>query len=75
MVNTTYKSSKNMINKLQSFGGKTKLKLYQNISIYYNEMSCRKQSGTFQIAEDPFSKGVESISKIIHEVLLLTKFL
>ena len=38
MVNTTYNSSKDMINKLQELKGKTKLKLYKNISNYYTEM-------------------------------------
>ena len=38
MVNTTYNSTKEMINKLQRLKGKTKLKFYKNISNYYKEM-------------------------------------
>ena len=38
MVNTTYKSTKDMINNLQQLKGKTKLKFYKKISNYYNEM-------------------------------------
>ena len=38
-------------------------------------MKYRRQSGTFQFEEDPFSKNVQDISKIYHEVLLLLKFL
>ena len=34
MVNTKYKTTKDMINKLQSLRGKTKLKFYKNISNY-----------------------------------------
>ena len=34
-----------------------------------------RQSKTFQFEDDPFSKNLEGISKIYHEVLLLMKFL
>ena len=36
MVNTTYNSTEDMINKLQELKGKTKLKFYKNISNYYD---------------------------------------
>ena len=75
MVNTTYNSTHDMIKKLQQLKVKTKLKFYQNISKFYDEMNIRKQSGTFQFEEGPFSKNVESIDKIHHEVMLLMKFL
>ena len=71
MVNTTYNSSEDMINKLQSLKGKTKLKFYKNISNYYIEM----KNKNFQSQQDPFSKNAQGISKIYHEVLLLMKFL
>ena len=72
MVNTLYDSSEDMINKLQSLKGKTKLKFYKNISIYYIEM----KNKNFQTHhEDPFSKNAPGICKIYHEVLLLMKFL
>ena len=48
MVNTTYISSEDMINKLQQLSGKTKSKIYKNESNYYDERKNRKQSGTFQ---------------------------
>ena len=38
-------------------------------------MNTRRQSGTFQFEEDPFTKNEESFSEIFHEVLLLKKFL
>ena len=38
MVNTTYNSTEDMINKLQQLKGKTKVKFYLNISNYYTEM-------------------------------------
>ena len=75
MVNTTYNSSEDMISKLQLLKGRTKLKFYQNISNYYNEMIIRRRSGIFQSEEDSFSKGVQGISKIYHEVMLSMKFL
>ena len=71
MVNTTYKSSKDMINKLQSLKGKIKLKFYKNIGNYYIEMK-NKNFQTNQ--QDPFSRNAQGISKIYHEVLLLMKF-
>ena len=37
-------------------------------------MNIRRQSGTFQFEEDPFSKDARGISKIYHEVFLLLKF-
>ena len=72
MVNTTYNSTEDMINKLQSLKGKTKLKFYKNISNYYIEM----KNKNFQTNnQDPFAKNAQGISKIYHEVLLLMKFL
>ena len=47
MVNTTYNSTEDMIKKLQSLKGKTKLKFYKNPSIYY-EMNIRN----FKFEED-----------------------
>ena len=70
MLNTNYNTSDDMIEKLQQIKGKTKLKLYKNVSNYYIEMK------NFQTHhEDPFSRNAQGISKVYHEVLLLTKFL
>ena len=64
MVNTTHNSSEDMINKLQSLKGKTKLKFYKNISNYYFEM----KNKNFQTHhEDLFAKIAQGISKIYHE--------
>ena len=72
MVNTTYNSTEDLINNLQELKGRTKLKFYKNISNYYVEMKNRN----FQTQDqDPFSKNVQGISKIYHEILLLMKFL
>ena len=72
MVNTTYKSSEDMINKLQELKGKTKLKFYKNINNYYIEMKHKN----FQTNNhDPFAKNAQGISKFYHEVILLMKFL
>ena len=71
MVNTTYNSTEDMINKLHSLKGKTKLKFYKNISNHYLEM----KNENFQTQQDTFAKNARGISKIFHEVLLLMKFL
>ena len=72
MVNTTYNSTKDMIGKLQLLKGKTKLKFYKNISNYHIQM----KNKNFQTNnQDPFAKNAQGISRIYHEVLLLTKFL
>ena len=71
MVNTTYNSTEDMINKLQSLKGKMKLKFRKNMTDYYIEM----KNKNFQTQQDPFSKNAQGISKIYHEVLLLIKFL
>ena len=68
MVNTTYNSTEDMINKLQELKSETKLKCYQNISNCYDNMNIKMD-------EDPFAKNARGISKIYHEVLLLMKFL
>ena len=72
MVNTNYNTTEDMINKLQSLKGKTKLKFYKNISTYYIEMKNKNFETNNQ---DPFAKNALGISKIYHEVLLLKKFL
>ena len=71
MVNTTYTSTEDMINKLQELKGAIKLKFYKNISNYYIEM----KNINFQTQEYHFAKNAHGISKIYHEVLLLMKFL
>ena len=72
MVNTEYKPTEDMINKLRSLKGETKLKFYKNISNYYTE----KKNKNFQTQDqDPFSKNAQGVSKIYHDVLLLMKFL
>ena len=71
MVNTTYISTEDIIDKLQQLKGKTKSKFYKYTSNYYDEMKHKN----FQTQEDLFSKNSQGISKIYHEVLLLKKFL
>ena len=71
MVNTTYNSTEDMINKLHLLKGKRKLKFYKNIINYFTEM----KNKNFQTQEDPFSKNAQGISKIYHDVLLLLKLI
>ena len=63
-----------MIDKLQILKGKSKLKVYQIISIYYNEMTYRRRSNTLQFEGVPFANRAEGISKICHGVLSIMKF-
>ena len=58
MVNTTYNSTEDMIDKLQSLKGKTKLKFYKNISNYYDNMNIR-------FDEDHFAKTLKVSVKFI----------
>ena len=41
MVNTTYNSTGDMVNKLQQLKGKTKLNFFKNINNYYTEMQIK----------------------------------
>ena len=68
MINTTYNSTEDMINKKQQLKVKTKLKFYKNLSNYYVIMK-------FRVDEDHFLKNAPGISKIYHKVLLLMNFL
>ena len=58
MVNTTYNSTKNKIDKLQQLKGEIKLKFYKNISKYYDNMEIR-------IYEDVLLKTLKVIAKFI----------
>ena len=68
LVITTYKSTEDVINKLQPLKGTTKSKFYKNISNYYDIMNIK-------FDEDPFAKNAQGISKIYQKVLLLMKLL
>ena len=58
--------------KLQQLKSKTKLKFYENISNFFDEMNTNRQNGNCQFEEDLFPENVEDIIKIYHKVLLLT---
>ena len=55
MLNTTYISTEDMIDKLQHLKGKTNLKICKNLSTYYDNMNIR-------FDEDPFVKNAQGIS-------------
>ena len=63
-----------MIIKLEEMKGKRKLKFYQKLSNYYDEMNYGRQKNYFQFEDDPFGKDARGISKYYHEVLLIMKF-
>ena len=66
MVNTTYKSTEDLIDRVQQIKGTTKIKFYKSLSIYYDNMNIR-------FDEDHFAKNAQGIDKIYHEVFLLMK--
>ena len=68
MVNTTYNSTEDMIIKLQQLEDKTKIKFYEILTNYYDNIKIR-------IDEDSFARNAQGISKNHHEVLFLRKFL
>ena len=72
MVNTTYNSTQDMIDKLQQLKDKTILNFCKNKSNFCIEMK-RKNIQTYQ--QDPFAKNAQGISKIYHEILLLMNIL
>ena len=65
MVITINNSTHDMISELQSIKGKTKLKIYQNISDYYNEMNNRSQRGTFHLKNIFLVKMFKVLEKLI----------
>ena len=71
MVKTTYNTTEDMKIKLQHLKCKTKLKIFEKIGNYYDEINIRN----FKFEEDYFSKNAQGISKICHEVFLLMNFL
>ena len=68
MVNTTYKSTEDMINIIQDLKRNSKLNFYKNLSNYYDDRNIRMD-------KDPFCKIARGIIGIYHELLLLMKFL
>ena len=58
MVNTTYISTEDLIDKLQSLKGKAKLKFYKNINNYYDNVKIR-------FDEDPLLKMLKVLVKFI----------
>ena len=58
-------TTEDMINKLQTLKGKTKLKFYENISNFYDEMNNKN----YRFEEDPFARNAQGFSKSYHEVL------
>ena len=71
IVNFTYISTQDMIDKSQQLKGKTKLKFFKTTSNYNDELKHKN----FQTQDDTFSKKAQGFSKIYLEVLLLMKFL
>ena len=61
MINTNYNSTEDMIIKLQSLKGKTKLKFYKNISNYYT----KRKNKIFKIKKILLLKMLKVLVKFI----------
>ena len=68
MVNSSYNTTEDLINKLQDLKGRTKVNFSKNICKCYDNMNIRMD-------EDSFARNAHRISKNYHEVLLLMKIL
>ena len=75
MVNTKRNTLENMVNKLQSFDGKTKLKFYQNANYHYDEIKYQRHNGSSQFDENPSKTIAEGFEKNFNGLSLLIKFL
>ena len=75
MVDTKYNSTEDVHKKLQQLKGNIKLKIWRNISKYYDEMRLRKQNGNIQFEEDLFVVKDGSKNENCQEMLLLMIFL
>ena len=67
MANTTYKTTQDTINKLQCLKSKTKLKFYQDISNYSDEMNIRRQSGFSNLKKILLVKMFKVFEKFIRK--------
>ena len=56
VVDTTYNSTEDMIDKLQQLKGKTKLNVYKKVCNYYDNMNIRMDG-------DTFARNAQGISK------------
>ena len=70
-----YKTTKEMIDKLQQLRCKMTLKIYENICNYLDDrISCR-QGGYFHFEEDRCSKGAQSKTENMQEVFSSMKII
>ena len=74
-MDISYNTIEDNINKLQKIADRTKLKFRRDKNTHYDEMNYRKGSGNFHFVEDSFTKNVQGLAMIMHEALILMKFL
>ena len=72
---TQSKTMGDLIKKLQSLKGKTKLGCNRDISSYSDQMIHVRQRNSFKLDEDAFSEGAQSKAFIMHEVSFFMDFL
>ena len=63
-----YEPREQTVINLKSLYYKSKLKFYQKMSTYYDEMNSGRQSKIFQFEEDLFAKNAQGSKKLFHEV-------
>ena len=66
MMNIKYITIEDMITKLQSLRGETKLKFNEDFCNFYNELKYRRQSGNFHFQEVAFGKNAQDVAMIMH---------
>ena len=75
MFSAKYNSPQDRNDTLQSLEFKINIKIYANISKYYDELKYRRQSGSFHYEEVIFRKNEERITKFYPEIILILKIL
>ena len=72
-MNWKFKTQNDMNFKLQIVKGKTRLKIHQIITDYYDQTNYMRQSNSFKFGESRFGKVAQSIVSIMHESLFLIR--
>ena len=75
MVNTMYKTTKEMIDKLQQLKCKLTLNFSEDVNSYYDEMNSGRQNPYFHFEEDRFSRSAQNMTTIMQEVFSSVKII
>ena len=70
MMNIMYKSIEEVNDEFQKLKLRTKLKFYQDFSIYYGELCYLRQNGEFYSERYTFNEDAKGMARIMHEAFL-----